>query len=134
MTSRNSVWRPALITVAALLVVSSLRAQDSVDGDWEGAIIAQGQEIGITVHLSSADGALGGTIDVPMQGASGLPLHEVRFAAPGIHFEMLPGPSLATFDGTVHADSIGGTFTQAGVSGTFWLTPSQPAAEETEPE
>ncbi len=36
--------------------------------------------------------------------------------------------------GTVHGDSIGGAFTQLGVGGTFWLKPSEAAAEESEPE
>ena len=132
MMSRTVVWSSVLVTAMALLTPPSLRAQDSVDGDWEGAIVVQGQEIGIVVHFRSVDGELGGTIDVPMQGASGLPLHEVRFTAPSVHFEMLPGPSLATFDGTVQSDSIGGTFTQSGMSGRFRLKPSEARAEESE--
>ena len=130
MMSHTVVWSSVLISAMVLLTPPSLQPQDSVEGAWEGAIVVQGQEIGIIVHFHSADGALSGAIDVRMQGASGLPLYEVRFTAPSIHFEMLPGPRLATFDGTVQSDSIGGAFTQVGMSGTFWLKPREARAEE----
>lgn len=128
--SRNSVWCSALVMATSCLAVTSLQAQDSIEGDWEGAIVVQGQEIGIIVHFSSADGAPDGTIDVPTQGASGLPLHDVLFDAPGVHFEMLSGPGLATFDGTVKGDSIEGSFTQSGISGTFSLSRTRPEPKE----
>ncbi|MGD8727373.1 MAG: hypothetical protein PVH40_06990, partial [Gemmatimonadales bacterium] len=132
-------WRPAgriaLVTATALLSMTSVEAQNSVDGDWEGAIVALGQEIGIVVHFSTTEGALTGTIDVPMQGAAGLPLSELRYTHPRIHFEMLPGPRVGVFEGTVETDSVGGSFTQSGITGTFWLKPRVvEAAEDVEPE
>lgn len=45
----------------------------------------------------------------------------VRFDPPRVHSELPAGPGLAVFDGELGGDSIGGTFTQAGVAGTFWL-------------
>ena len=77
MVPRNIVGRLTLVTATGLLAVPSLQAQDPIDGDWEGAIVVLGQEIGIVVHLTTSDDGLTGTIDVPMQGAAGLPLSEL---------------------------------------------------------
>ncbi len=118
--------------VVMLLVGPPLQGQESIEGHWAGAIVVLGQEIGIVVHFVSSDGEPAGTIDVPVQGATGLPLDDVRVAGPAVHFEMLPGPRVAVFDGSIEGDSIGGTFTQSGVSGTFWLKPSAAPVEEPE--
>jgi pimeloyl-ACP methyl ester carboxylesterase len=134
MVSRKDVGCLSLVAATALLAVTPLNAQGSVDGDWEGAIVVLGQEIGIVVHFATADDGLTGTIDVPMQGAAGLPLSDLRYAHPSIHFEMLPGPRVAVFDGTVEVDSIGGAFTQSGMDGSFWLRPSESSPQASEAE
>jgi len=123
---------PVLVGAAMLLTGPPAQSQESIEGHWAGAIVVMGQEIGIVVHFLSTDGEPAGTIDVPLQGATGLPLNAVRVAGPAVHFEMLPGPRVAVFDGVIEGDSIGGTFTQSGVSGTFWLKPSAAPVEEPE--
>lgn len=96
-------------------------AEDPPAGPWHGAIAAAGMEIGIQVDFQTEGGALAATIDIPQQGAAGLPLTHVVFTAPRIHFELPAPPGLAVFDGEVKGDQIAGDFTQAGMKGTFSL-------------
>jgi pimeloyl-ACP methyl ester carboxylesterase len=120
--------RPLLATAAALLIAPPIASQQSIDGRWEGAILVLGTELGFGVDFVTADTTLTATMDIPDQNAFNLPLLSVSFADPTVHFELLGGPGLAVFDGTVEGDSIGGAFTQAGINGTFWLKPPVEAA------
>jgi hypothetical protein len=81
-------------------------------------------ELEIAVTLQEQDGAYTGTIDIPQQGAAGIPLQNISVAEAAVHFEMLPEPQTAIFDGEVAADgSISGTMVQSGYEGTFTLAP-----------
>ncbi len=99
-------------------------------GTWHGAINIMGQSLAILVHIKSVANELKATIDIPPQNARGLNLKDVRFQSPKIHFELPAGPGLAVFDGELKGDSIFGSFTQAGVTGTFSLRRGQPPKEE----
>jgi CubicO group peptidase (beta-lactamase class C family) len=91
-----------------------------ISGTWEGQIETP-PPLGVVVRLEHDAGAWRGTIDIPLQGAIGLPLDsievddDVRFAIAG-----LPGDP--TFAGTVGDELIAGTFTQGGTSFPFELT------------
>jgi pimeloyl-ACP methyl ester carboxylesterase len=105
------------------------------EGRWEGSISILGQELGIIVTFERAAGADGGSdgwaarIDIPQQAALGLPLQDVSFDAPRVHFELAAGAGLAVWDGALEEDAIEGEFTQAGVVGTFRMTRAAGAAE-----
>jgi hypothetical protein len=117
----------ALVVAAAAPAAASLAAQD-VQGIWEGAIVVLGTELGIVVRFAPGSDGFTATIDIPMQGAFGLPLRAVRYEPPSVHFELPAGPGLAVFDGRQQGDSIGGAFAQSGATGTFWLR-RQPGAD-----
>jgi hypothetical protein len=105
-----------------------------IAGLWDGEIALPGAALKIVVALTDQDGQLSGTIDIPAQGAIDLPLHDVRFDASVLHFEMLEGPQLAVFDGELQADgTVSGTFTQSGYTGDFTLTPQPTVAAEAVP-
>ena len=112
-------------TVAAATI---LPEQGSIEGDWDGAISVVGQTLPMSVHIVNGDAGLGATIDI--QGATGIPLQNVSFGDANLHMELQAGPGIAVFDGEFADDSIGGTFTQAGMAGTFFLKRAQeePAA------
>lgn len=94
----------------------------SLAGDWDGQISILGQELRIIAHFSEDGDAFTGTIDVPQQGAKGIPLDKISFAPPAVHFEMMPPPRTAVFDGTVQPDgSLAGSFSQSGYEGSFNL-------------
>ncbi|HSN75369.1 MAG TPA: alpha/beta fold hydrolase [Anaerolineae bacterium] len=101
-------------------------------GQWQGKIAIAGTALEIIVALAEQDGAWSGTIDVPAQGAAGIPLHDITVDGDVVRFEMLTGARLAVFDGQAQPDgSISGAFSQSGLDGTFELAqPQEPAAAE----
>jgi len=114
--------RRILFSVILSLTLSHpLRAQQQIEGAWEGAIGVMGALFNIRVQFAVSGDALKGTIDIPQQGARGLPLQNVRVEGVKVHFELAAGPGLATFDGEIGDEGIKGSFLQSGVSGTFSL-------------
>ncbi len=116
------------VLFAVVVPVSEARAQSAPQGSWEGAIHVMGQELPFSVTFTAPDK---GTIDI--QGASGLPLTNVKFAAETVHFELPAGLGLCVFDGTVKGDAISGTFAQGPAKGTFDLKPRKAAPAPAEP-
>ncbi len=112
---------PILVLLLTLLLYPQLSAQQEFDGRWEGAITISGIELQIIVTFKSAGNAISGTIDIPPQGAVGLPLTNIKASTPKIHFELQAGPGIALFDGNLKDGSIQGDFSQAGAKGTFAL-------------
>lgn len=113
-------WLAVIVTV--LLCASSLAAQQSPEGRWEGAIQLPNLELKIRVELKPAGEGWSGSLDIPQQGASGLPLQNIRFAPPSVRFEFDTGPGgVAVFDGTLEGNRISGNFLQAGMSFPFRL-------------
>lgn len=106
----------------------------SIAGLWDGEIALPSTALKIIVAFEDTDGKLSGDIDIPAQLAVDIPLHDVRFDAPSLHFEMLTGAQLAVFDGELQPDgTVAGTFTQSGYTGDFSLTPQAPVVEEAVP-
>lgn len=100
-------------------VVDTTRAD--LVGRWEGAISVMGAELEIIVNFERDGEVLTGTIDIPQQGATGIPLHSISFEDPAVHFEMLEGPQVAVFEGELAEGVITGSFLQSGVEGSFEL-------------
>jgi CubicO group peptidase (beta-lactamase class C family) len=105
----------------ALVWPVALSAQNGVEGHWEGAIELPGTALQIRVDFKSAGADWQANIDIPQQGAQGIALQAVRFAAPQVHFELQAGPGLAVFDGKLEGDKISGKFLQAGQTFPFSL-------------
>ncbi len=144
-SSRNTLLAGAL--VAILLLAAACQpirlpagaAMPSTPADAEqaapaladryaGTLSVAGMELAIIVNLVDDAGEVSGTIDIPEQGAAGIPLHDIRVELPAVHFEMLDGPSLAVFDGKIAATGeISGAFRQSGVEGSFMLAPEATA-------
>lgn len=121
-----------LVMLAVLLQCSALvQAETPFDGEWRGAIETPGRALEIEIEFESAeDGALTGTISIPVQSLNDVELtgverdgDAIRFAIPGI-------PGEPTFDGKrVDADTIEGTFTQGGGEFAFALARDNAADE-----
>jgi CubicO group peptidase (beta-lactamase class C family) len=95
-------------------------------GAYTGKLAIAGVELDIVVTLQVQNGTYSGTIDIPQQGATGIPLHDITVDGTTVHFEMLAGPQMAKFDGELADDgTIAGTMVQSGYEGTFTLA-SQP--------
>lgn len=129
---RNRTTRTSLLLVGLFVLglTPPAVAQDALVGTWNGSISIQGQALNINVHFATEEEALMAKIDIPQQGATGLPLQNVSYEAPKVHFELQAGPGLATFDGELQEDgTISGTFAQAGIQGTFSLTKAEEEGE-----
>ena len=118
---RTALLSAALI--AALVLPAAAAAGETLAGSWEGAILIMGQELKFAVLFSGPEGELKASMDIPQQGAMGLPLTQVRRDGDKVHFELVAGPGVAVFDGIVAAGAIEGEFLQAGIKGTFRLVP-----------
>jgi pimeloyl-ACP methyl ester carboxylesterase len=92
-------------------------------GDWVGAIKIGPTEIKVGVHLQVSGTTWSGTFDQPAQGVRGLALKDVTVDGNAVHFVISVAPGSPTFDGTLAAGKITGTFKQGAAAGTFELAP-----------
>lgn len=138
--TRNCLF--ALVPLMLLLgaLPPCLGAQPSLEGAWEGHIEVQGQRLIIQTRFSEAgDTAWTGEIDIPQQGATGLPLVDIAAAGDSVSFRFNAGTGMVRFEGNFSGDSlITGTFHQSGMGFPFRLEKGpgsrQEKAEEPETE
>ena len=92
-----------------------------ITGHWEGVIQTPAAALGIRMDLARDGDDWTGTIDIPMQGAAGLPLKSIRINGEQIRFAITGVPGDPTFRGKIEKAKITGTFTQAGQTMPFEL-------------
>ncbi len=94
-------------------------AQTGPRGHWSGSIAIPDQPLNVEIDLDKAASDWIGSISIPTQGASGLPLDGISFTSGKCGFRMKGAPGDPTFTGTLSADgkTITGEFTQG--PGTF---------------
>jgi uncharacterized protein len=91
-------------------------------GDWKGTLSVAGMDLQLTLHFTLTDKKeLAGTVDVPDQGAMGLPLEGFKIEAKTITFLIGGVPGEPLFKGTIDATGkkLAGTFSQSSVEGSF---------------
>ncbi|MBX3385939.1 MAG: alpha/beta fold hydrolase [Phycisphaeraceae bacterium] len=121
---------PAVIGLALMLfgLANPLLATD-LAGRWSGQINTPGMALRIGVNFSppQADAAPAGdwtgTIDIPQQGAKGLPLADIEVEGDRVAFKIANIPGDPAFSGVIAPDgqSIKGDFKQGGLNTTFSL-------------
>lgn len=105
-----------------------------VEGRWAGSVVLPTGELPFAVTFEGADGALSATMDIPAQGAMGLPLTAVSYVDGRVHFELEAPIGLAAWDGALDGDTIEGEFTQGVLTATFSVSRADlPEAEAEEP-
>ncbi len=90
-------------------------------GHWEGSIEIPGTPLGVRIDLVANAEGLSGTIDIPMQGAEGLPLSSFELTENGVRFEIQGVPGRPTFAGHLAEGKITGDFTQGPAKFSFTL-------------
>ena len=73
---------------------------EGLTGRYLGTIDAAGQRIEIEVEFSEGDQGVLGTMDIPAQGAFGIPLNEITYSHPEVS-TAFSGPSIAAFAGEI---------------------------------
>jgi CubicO group peptidase (beta-lactamase class C family) len=110
-----------LFLLAGAVTASSI---ENIAGTWEGAITLPGTPLGITIEFTRAGrDSFTGKIDIPLQGAKGLPLGNIKFSGSDISFDLLGIPGEPKFAGKLAegGQSISGDFTQGGQKFPFSL-------------
>lgn len=114
---------PILLLAAILnLFHVTLPAQDKLSGAWEGSIDLPSGQLQIALVIRADGERFTGAVDIPQQGAIGLPLRAITLKGSDVRFELAPGGPVAIFDGTIDNGRMTGTFTQGPFTGTFTLT------------
>ncbi|MDZ7718379.1 MAG: alpha/beta hydrolase [Balneolaceae bacterium] len=107
--------KSSLLLFLYLVLSISLSAQPTLSGTWEGEITVQGQDLGIIFNFEGETGNYSGLLDIPAQGANGLPLIYVVVQADSVTTAFNTGTGLGEFEGRfVSPNSIEGTYTQSG--------------------
>ncbi len=99
--------------------------QNDMRGHWTGSIdVPQVGPIGFEFDLDEAASGWIGTLSIPLQGASGIPLDAIAFADGKGSFRLKGAPGDPTYTGTLSADgkTLDGTLTQQGQSIPLKLT------------
>jgi hypothetical protein len=96
----------------------AVSAQNDMRGHWSGNLETPGGPLGMEVDLNQTANGWIGSISIPSQGASGLPLESISFNNGKGAFHIKGGPGDPGFAGTLSADSktLEGQFTQGGMS------------------
>jgi dipeptidyl aminopeptidase/acylaminoacyl peptidase len=94
-------------------VIMTVKGQ--IAGDWKGSLDIQGIKLELIFHIEEKDGSLAATLDVPAQGATGIPIEQTAFENNELSLEM--AALQAKFKGkAVDNETIEGTFEQMGMS------------------
>jgi uncharacterized protein len=109
------------IGIGALWVAGavSICAQDGLRGHWSGSIEIPDHPLAIEIDLDKAANGWVGSMSVPAQNSSGLPLEAITFTNGKCQFRIKGAPGDPSFAGTLSADNktIAGDFVQG--PGTF---------------
>jgi hypothetical protein len=91
----------------------TLAAQTDMRGHWTATVDSPAGPVAFEIDLDKTAAGWIGSVSIPAQGATGLPLDNIRFAdgKGAFHFKGTPGES--TFSGALSADgkTLDGTFT-----------------------
>jgi dipeptidyl aminopeptidase/acylaminoacyl peptidase len=91
-----------------------------ITGDWKGMLSAQDVNMELIFHISGTDGNYSVTMDVPVQGASGLSIETAKFE--NNQLTISSAQMQLSYTGTLSGESILGIFEQAGASFPLTLT------------
>lgn len=93
------------------MTLLSVNAQ--FQGDWKGEIDVQGMKLEIIFHITEDNGTYTSTMDIPMQGAAGLPVDKTEVSGQEITLSL--SSFQIKYSGTLAGDTISGNFEQAGM-------------------
>ncbi|MEX0823243.1 MAG: alpha/beta hydrolase [Balneolaceae bacterium] len=107
----------------SLVFTSSLFAQNisDIDGNWDGYIEINGQQLIIEATFTYNEGELDGTLNIPQQQASNLPIEVIGTASDSLIFQFQTGTGPAVFRGfrTNGNTLVEGRYQQAGMEYPF---------------
>lgn len=129
----TALVRPLVSLLLVLAGTGLAQGDASPAGTWDGAIEIPGSPLGVTVTLVADPTGWQGTIDIPAQGAAGLPLADIAVWGSDVTFAIAGVSGEPTFVGTLSGDTLQGAFSQGGQSFPFSLTRSSAEASAAAP-
>jgi len=124
----NSLGSPLLLVLIVILAylvaiptAAAWQEPRQFTGHWEGTMELPGMLMNFMVDLTYEDGTWSGTMDIPMQGAIGIPLSGIKVSGAAIEFALADVPGDPIWKGTLEEGKIEGTLTQGGMSIPFHL-------------
>lgn len=107
-----------LFTIVIMMAVTAAKAQN-ISGTWKGVLTAGQQELGLVFHFNNDDV----TMDVPEQGATGIPAEVKLLSNDSVSIEV---PAIQmSYSGKLSDGIIKGTFKQFGMSFPLDLKPGE---------
>ena len=100
------------IIILLFFVIGSSFAQ--IEGYWKGKIDLGGQQMEMAFDIASTGNGYSTTLDVPAQGAFGIPVDETVFL--NNRLEMTMSAMDASYSGTLKGNLIEGEFLQHGMT------------------
>lgn len=85
-----------------------------IAGDWKGTLTVQGMELELIFHISASDGVYTSTLDVPAQGATGVPVEKVTFE--NDQLTLSSSALQMVYKAQLKGDVLEGNFEQMGMS------------------
>ena len=118
------------VVLLSLVLAAACFAASPFVGEWEGAIQIPGSPLTIVVYLSSDGGSWQGSIDIPLQGISKLPLEKIVVEGKQISFALagVPGSTAVTCE--LKDGQLVGSFQQSGFTFPVALTRRTVAEQE----
>lgn len=106
--------------ILTLIASSCLLSQNSLQGIWEGGITVQGGQLKVIFQIDKDGNKYSGTLDIPQQGAKGLPLNPITQTGDSVSLTFTAGQIKGTFTGNFESETkISGIYSQGGPSTTF---------------
>lgn len=100
-----------LLLAIILLSMTKLNAQNFL-GDWKGSISIQGVSLELIFRITESNGIYASTLDVPMQGASGIAVDKTEIV--GDELKIAITAIGASYAGKLQDEKIAGVFKQMG--------------------
>src|SRR5437867_1466510 len=116
MRKHNSILALAFLLG---LVVSTSATQKSIEGHWEGVMVREGAELPVSFDFTNEATGLTARFNSPTQRAMGIPLRNVSYTTPKVHFELVGDATTIIFDGELTIDTVAGQFREGDDRGTF---------------
>ncbi len=112
------------VATVILLSTLSLSAQTGIRGHWNGSVEVPNQTLAMEVDIDKSGDKWIGSVAIPAQGASGLPLSNISETGNKFSFAIEGAPGDPTFNGTLSEDgkTMSGDFTQGPGSFPFKFT------------
>ena len=133
-----NLLKTILVIMAIMVGLRVSYAENRVAGHWEGQIEIPGQPIPVKVDLAINDSDWSGTIDIPTQGAKGLPLTDIHVVEKDgslhVKFSIRGIPGNPTFDGELKDGAIRGPFSQGGATFSFRLSRDEVVSDPKRPQ